>query len=260
MIRWVREEGFTSVNIDLIYGLPYQSVESFEHTIDRALELRPDRFAVFNYAHVPWMKPAQKLLKVLPSPETKLAMLKRIIEKLTENGYVYIGMDHFALESDELTVAQRQKTLQRNFQGYSTRAGADIYAFGMSSISQTDTHYRQNEKTLPEYYAALDRDALPVARACELTDDDRIRRETIMRLMCDMSLDYHAMSRRLGIDFPRYFKEELAAVRETEADGLVVSREDGITVTENGRLLIRNLAMRFDAYLKPDETRFSRTI
>ncbi len=162
----IREAGFSSLNIDLIYGLPYQTTESFEKTLDDTLKLEPDRLAVFSYAHVPWVKPAQRILadKVLPSPQTKLQLLKLTIERLTSEGYVYIGMDHFARPDDELAVAQRQKTLQRNFQGYSTRGGADIYAFGMSSISQAERVYWQNVKDLPAYYAALDARKPPLAK------------------------------------------------------------------------------------------------
>jgi oxygen-independent coproporphyrinogen III oxidase len=206
-VDWCRETGFHSINIDLIYGLPHQTPQSFEQTLDEVLTLAPDRFAVFNYAYVPWMKPAQKIIKeeFLPTAETKLQILKLTIEKLTGSGYVYIGMDHFARADDELAIAQSQKTLQRNFQGYSTRGGADIYAFGMSSISQTTDAYWQNQKDLPRYYQSVDRQELPIARGCRLTPDDRIRRETIMRLMCDLSLDYPTMSQRLNIDFGAYF-------------------------------------------------------
>jgi oxygen-independent coproporphyrinogen-3 oxidase len=259
-ITWIREAGYKSLNIDLIYGLPYQTAESFQETLDLALTSKPDRFAIFNYAHVPWMKPAQKLLKVLPEPETKLQMLKRTIETLTANGYAYIGMDHFAKEDDELAIAQRNKTLQRNFQGYSTRGGADIYAFGMSSISQTDSHYRQNHKTLPSYYAAVEKGELPISKICTLTRDDLLRRETIMRLMCDLELNYQNLSSLLEIDFTDYFSEEISTFKEAEQDGLLTTSSEGIKVTDSGRMLIRNLAMRFDAYLNPTESRFSRTI
>ena len=207
VVEWMREVGFHSVNIDLIYGLPHQTPASFAKTLDEILSLKPDRFAVFNYAHVPWMKPAQKILKpeMLPSPETKLELLKLTIERLTSEGYVYIGMDHFARAGDELAVAQRQKTLQRNFQGYSTRGGADIYAFGMSSISQAEGFYWQNHKDLPDYYAALDAGKLPLHRGYIMTEEDKIRRTTIMRLMCDLGLDYEAMSKLLGLDFKEHF-------------------------------------------------------
>lgn len=263
VVEWLREAGFKSINIDLIYGLPFQTPESFEETLQDTLTLKPDRFAIFSYAHVPWMKPAQKILedKVLPTPETKLALLKLTIERVTSNGYVYVGMDHFAREDDELAVAQREKTLQRNFQGYSTCEGADIYAFGMSSISQADGLYWQNVKELPAYYAALDAGKLPLAKGYVMTNEDRIRRETIMRLMCDMELDYAAMSAQLGVNFEEHFALELASLDDMEADGLLIKTPGGFFVTDLGRLLIRNIAMRFDAYLpKQTERRYSKTI
>jgi oxygen-independent coproporphyrinogen-3 oxidase len=260
-IQWLREDGFKSLNIDLIYGLPHQTVETFSETLDSVIELNPDRLAIFNYAHVPWMKPAQKILKVLPTPELKLELLKLTVERLSQRGYVYIGMDHFAREQDELTVAQRNKTLQRNFQGYSTRGHADIHAFGMSSISQGYSAYWQNEKELPHYYAAIDAGRLPVSRGYVLTKDDLIRRKTIMRLMCDMSLDYPALSELLGLDFRAYFARELDSMGDLEADGLLVRHADGLTVTDLGRLLIRNIAVRFDAYhAERKELRFSKSI
>src|ERR1700744_5072276 len=183
-IDWLRETGFSSINLDLIYGLPHQTVESFNRTLDIVLGMQPDRLAVFSYAHVPWVKPAQKILeqKILPPPETKLQLLKNVIERLTENDqYIYIGMDHFARPDDELTVAQRNKTLQRNFQGYSTRGNADIYSFGMSAISQIPDAYWQNEKELPSYFAAVDAGKVPLTRGYVLTAEDKLRRETIMR-------------------------------------------------------------------------------
>jgi oxygen-independent coproporphyrinogen III oxidase len=263
VVGWLREVGFQSVNIDLIYGLPYQTLDSFARTLDETLSLKPDRFAVFNYAHVPWMKPGQKILKVesLPTPETKLELLKLTIEKLTSEGYVYIGMDHFARAGDELAVAQREKTLQRNFQGYSTRGGADIYAFGMSSISQADGFYWQNHKELPDYYGSLDAGKLPLHRGYVMTPEDLLRRTTIMRLMCDLGLNYAAMSQLLGLDFAQHFAPEIESLGDMQADGLLVKSPQGITVTDLGRLLIRNIAMRFDAYANTrKENRFSRTI
>jgi oxygen-independent coproporphyrinogen III oxidase len=259
---WIRAAGYESLNVDLVYGLPHQTVASFERTIALACELRPNRFSVFSYAHVPWLKPAQKLLPIayMPSPETKLAMLKMVIERLTANGYVYIGMDHFALENDELALAQRAHTVQRNFQGYSTRAGSDIYGFGMSSISQSATHYRQNEKTLDAYYARVDRGELPISRARWLTEEDRARRHVIWRLMCDLSLDYRELSAQVGFDFCTHFARELAALRGPESDGLVTLGATGLTVTDQGRLFVRNLAMIFDAYLDQSKHRFSRTV
>ena len=258
---WLREDGFTSLNIDLIYGLPHQTPESFEKTLDEIIAMGPDRLAVFNYAHVPWMKPAQKILKVLPTPEMKLELLKLTVERLTSNGYVYIGMDHFARVDDELTVAQRNKTLQRNFQGYSTRADSDIHAFGMSSISQGYGAYWQNQKELPEYYSALDAGLLPVSKGYVLTEDDKVRRQTITRLMCDMSLDFVAMSNLLGVDFKEYFAPELASMGDLEADGLLHLDARNLAVTDLGRLLIRNIAVRFDAYhAGRTELSFSKSI
>ncbi|MDG1856690.1 MAG: oxygen-independent coproporphyrinogen III oxidase, partial [Verrucomicrobiota bacterium] len=223
-IDWLRECDFESLNIDLIYGLPYQTVDSFEKTLEDTLKLQPDRLAVFSYAHVPWIKPAQKILQErmeLPSPETKLELLKLTIEKLTSEGYVYIGMDHFAKEDDELTVAQRTKTLQRNFQGYSTQEGVDIYAFGMSSISQSQDAYWQNLKELPDYCASVDEGKLPIQRGYILTEEDHLRRRTIMRLMCDLELDYANMSELLGLDFSSTYARELDSLKNMEEDGLI---------------------------------------
>jgi oxygen-independent coproporphyrinogen-3 oxidase len=263
VIRELRNLGFESVNLDLIYGLPFQTVGSFEKTLDQVLELAPDRLAIFSYAHVPWIKPSQKILeKALPGADTRLQILRLIVEKLTAAGnYDYIGMDHFARRDDELAVAQRNKTLHRNFQGYSTRDGSDIHAFGMSSISQTRNAYWQNWKDLPAYYGALDAGKAPVMRGYVLTEDDRIRRETIMRLMCDLALDYEEMSGRLGIPFAGYFARELESLSDLQADGLIQQNSAGLEVTKQGRFFIRNIAMRFDAYLpRETERRFSKTI
>jgi oxygen-independent coproporphyrinogen-3 oxidase len=265
VIHWIRQAGFQSLNFDLIYGLPYQTVESFDRTLDQVLELAPDRFAVFSYAHVPWVKPAQKILETtaaLPTAEVKLQLLKLITEKLTGTGkYAYIGMDHFARTTDELVVAQRNKSLQRNFQGYSTHGEADIYSFGISAISQTPNAYWQNLKELPAYYEALDAGKSPAVRGYLLTPDDKLRRVTIMRLMCDLGLDYAYMARLLEIDFPDYFARELDSLDDLEADGLIRQNAFGLEVTQTGRLFIRNIAMRFDAHLpRQTERQYSRTI
>jgi oxygen-independent coproporphyrinogen-3 oxidase len=264
VVDWILGSGFTSLNIDLIYGLPYQTEASFERTLDAVLTFQPDRLAVFSYAHVPWIKPAQKILEkqnALPSAETKLNLLKLVIEKLTGAGYVYIGMDHFARPDDELAIHQRNKTLQRNFQGYSTRGDTDMYSFGMSSISKTDDVYWQNEKDLGSYYAALDAATIPIAKAYFMIEDDKIRREVIMQLMCNLELDFESVSRKVRLDIADYFRVELDSLRDLEADGLIRRSEGALKVTELGRMFIRNIAMRFDAYL-PNETerRFSRTI
>lgn len=263
-IDWLREMNFASINLDLIYGLPHQTVESFNRTLDIVLAMQPDRLAVFSYAHVPWVKPAQKILeqKVLPTPEVKLQLLKNVIERLTENErYIYIGMDHFARAKDELVVAQRNKTLQRNFQGYSTRANADIYAFGMSAISQIPDAYWQNEKDLLKYYAALDAGKVPLSRGYIVSEEDKIRRDTIMRVMCDLGLDYAAMSRRLGLNFASHFEREIESLANFEADGLVQRSDAGLQVTDTGRLFIRNIAMCFDNTLAAaGERKHSKTI
>ena len=262
-VDWLREEEFESLNIDLIYGLPYQTAESFEQTLDEIIELNPDRLAVFSYAHVPWIKPAQKILTddILPGPEMKLQLLKLTIEKLTEVGYVYVGMDHFAKAEDELAVAQRKKTLQRNFQGYSTFGGADILSFGMSAISQIPGAYWQNLKELGDYTVAVERDERPITRGYLLTSEDLIRREVIMRLMCHLELDYGQLSKELDIDFSEFFASSLESLEDMEADELLVRHDDRLLVTDLGRLVIRNIAMRFDTYQKvAAEQRFSKTI
>jgi len=262
-VEWLRETGFESINIDLIYGLPYQTESSFEKTLDEIMELSPNRLAVFSYAHVPWIKPAQKIVERenLPTPETKLNLLKLIIEKLTSEGYVYIGMDHFARPDDELAVAQNQKTLQRNFQGYSTFGGADIHAFGMSSISQIPDAYWQNIKDLKDYYRSLDDGKAPISKACLLTGQEKMHRKVITRLMCDLSLDYDELSNDLDINFREKFATSLASLEDMDKDGLLRRDESGLTVTDAGRLFIRNIAMRFDPDIESSSTtRYSRTI
>ena len=263
-IDWMRELGFGSINLDLIYGLPFQTPATFNETLDTVLEMKPDRLAVFSYAHVPWIKPAQRILeeKILPTPESKLEVLKLVIERLTaDDQYVYIGMDHFAKPNDELTIAQRNKQLQRNFQGYSTRAGSDIYAFGMSGVSQVPEAYWQNEKELPKYQAAVDAGNVPLHKAYFVTEEDKIRRETIMRAMCDLSLDFAGMSQKLGINFEQHFAKELALLAPFAADGLVKLNPGGLEITDSGRLFIRNIAMCFDNTLgAANERRHSKTI
>jgi oxygen-independent coproporphyrinogen-3 oxidase len=260
---WMREEGYRSISVDLIYGLPHQTADSFARTIDEVLTLQPDRLAVFSYAHVPWIKPSQRIFEKqanLPSTEEKLKMLATGVRKLTAAGMVYIGMDHFARADDELAVAQREGTLQRNFQGYSTHAGASIYGFGMSSISQTADSYRQNLKELPDYYAALDAGRLPLERGLLLSDEDRLRRQVIMRIMCDRRINYTDLSQRLGVDFRTHFAGEIKSLADLEADGLLHRDAGGFAITGVGALLIRIIAMRFDAYLEKGPRRFSRTV
>lgn len=264
VVGWLRGEGFRSINFDLIYGLPLQTPQTFAQTLDELTALDPDRFAVFSYAHVPWMKPAQKLFSDddLPDTAMKLDLMKLTIEKLTAAGYEHIGLDHFVKPDDELAVARRNKTLQRNFQGYSTRGGTDIIGFGMSAISQTGDLYWQNVKELPEYYRMIESGKLPLERCYEPTDDDKIRRSVIMRIMCDLELDYDALSLELGIDFRNSFADELASLGDLEADGLIEYTARGFRLTETGQLLIRVIAMRFDAYLPKQEVelRYSKVI
>jgi oxygen-independent coproporphyrinogen-3 oxidase len=262
-IDWLRRSGFASINVDLIFGLPLQTPETYAKTIDDVLSLNPDRLSVFSYAHVPWIKPAQKIFEdreQLPGAEEKLAMFAVAHEKLTTAGYIDIGLDHFARPDDELAVALREGTLHRNFQGYSTRSGASLYSFGISSISSTADTYRQNYKSLPDWRAALDAGRLPVDRGLRLTSEDCRRREIIMRLMCDRRLDFGALSRSLGLDFAATYASELRSLADLEADGLIARTPSGLEVTRVGVPLLRVVAMRFDATLSAGPRKHSRTI
>ena len=258
----LRSEGFESVNIDLIYGLPRQEPEAFARTLDEVLALDPDRFAVFSYAHVPWVKPAQKMLEkaCLPEAGTKFSLLKLVIERLSAAGYHYIGMDHFAKPGDELVRAQQRGELQRNFQGYSTHGGLEICAFGVSAISQTASTYRQNEKGLNEWHAAVQAGELPVLRGYTLTAEDKLRRSVIMNIMCNLGVHFRDIEASFAIDFSEHFAGEIEKLKELAEDGLVVLNNDRIQVTDTGRLLVRNIAMTFDAYLKEGQQAFSRTV
>ncbi|MEW6509661.1 MAG: oxygen-independent coproporphyrinogen III oxidase [Bacteroidota bacterium] len=262
---WARGLGFDSINVDLIYGLPHQSRATFETTLRKVIGLAPDRIAVFNYAHVPWLKPHQKLIRAedIPSADQKLEILKMTIELLSGAGYEYIGMDHFAAPGDELARARREKTLYRNFQGYSTKSGADLYGLGMSAISHFGDVYAQNAKGLPEYFRSLDEGRLATRVGYRMNEDDRLRKFVIMRLMCDLEVDMEAVERRFGIDFDTYFAPSLSGLREFEAEGLVSLGEGKIQVIGAGRLLLRNIAMCFDAYLESmagSKPVFSRTV
>jgi oxygen-independent coproporphyrinogen III oxidase len=262
----LRDTGYTSISVDLIYGLPYQTAESFARTLEEVLSLQPDRLAVFSYAHVPWIKPAQKILerdRALPSAEEKLRLFVLALRTLTAAGFVHIGMDHFARADDELALALRSGTLQRNFQGYSTRAGASIHAFGMSSISQTGRTYRQNLKELPAYRAAIAAGRPPVERGLLLSDEDLRRRRVIMALMCERRLDFATLSAEFGFDFAAAYAAELASLDDLVADGLVRRTPAGVELTPSGVLLVRIVAARFDAYLAREaspQTRFSRAL
>ena len=228
------------------------------------IDISPDRIAVFNYAHVPWMKKHMGLIKAedLPKPEEKLDILKSTVETLIKAGYVFIGMDHFAKPTDEMAVALQEKKLYRNFQGYSTNAGADLYGFGITSISQIGRVYAQNYKKEKEYFDSLNDEKLPVHKGVYLTDDDLLRREVITRVMCDFELDFKAIESQFKIDFKNYFANGLKNLSEMEADGLLSIDEAGLKVSNKGRLLIRNIAMKFDGYIerKEDQGRYSRTV
>lgn len=261
-VNWVRKAGFQGVNVDLIYGLPHQTVESFRETLDTILEYDPDRLAVFSYAHVPWVAPAQKILErsTLPDPETKFAMLLETIEKLTNSGYVYIGMDHFARKDDELSLALKNGGLHRNFQGYTTKAGSELVGFGMSSISMNDYIYRQNLKDLEDWHAAVDGGKLPAIKGYHMTDEDKLRRDLIMTIMCSGIVQYPEFSDTYGINFKAHFADAIAQLEEPARDGLVEFNKTGFVVTDKGRLLLRNIAMPFDAYLQAGPKRHAKTI
>ena len=262
VLEAARAEGFKSINVDLIYGLPYQTRESFLETLEKLLAVSPERFSVFNYAHLPDMFPTQRRMdaRVMPSAEEKLAILSATIERLTAAGYVYIGMDHFAKPEDELAVAQRVGKLYRNFQGYSTHAECDLVAMGATSISLVNDVYAQNEKTLNDYYARIDAGQLAIFRGVRLNEDDRLRRDVIMKLMSNFELDYAVLSKQWGIDFKTYFADALERLKEMAADGLLHLDEQALTVLPKGRLLIRNIAMVFDAYLSRTTARYSKVI
>ncbi len=250
-IDWSRSLGFTSLNLDLIYGLPLQTVESFSTTLDKIIDIGPERIAVYNFAHVPWMKKHQQLIhpEDLPSPTVKLALLMMTIEKLSAAGYVYIGMDHFSRPDDELALAQRERTLHRNFQGYSTKAGSDLYGLGLSSISHYGTYYAQNHKTLQEYEQAITSGSFATHAGYAMTKDDEIRKLVIMRLMCHLYLDMAEVERQFNVTFRTYFAESLKKLDGMVEDGLLEIGDREIRISTTGRLFLRHIAMAFDAYL-----------
>ncbi|MBS0544854.1 MAG: oxygen-independent coproporphyrinogen III oxidase [Proteobacteria bacterium] len=264
VIDSARQTGFKSVSMDLIYGLPKQNVISFNRTLEQVLQIAPDRVSLYSYAHLPGLFKPQRRISTgdMPTPDTKLQLLQLGIRRLTEAGYVYIGMDHFAKPDDELTVAQRQGRLHRNFQGYSTHAECDLLAFGVSAIGKIGPVYSQNVKTLDEYYDALDRDELPVLRGIELTADDLLRRAVIQALMCHFELSMQSIEIAHLINFREYFAEELEDLAEMQKAGLLKVEGDWISVQPAGRLLVRGIAMVFDRYLRADRerTRYSRVI
>ena len=264
LVDAARRLGFESINVDLIYGLPLQTPESFDRTLAQVNSLRPDRIALYAYAHLPErFKPQRRIhAQELPSGGDKVAMLSRSLDALTDAGYVYIGMDHFALPQDALAVAKRQGRLHRNFQGYSTQADCDLIALGVSSIGRVGASYSQNAKTMEEYCDLLDQGHFPVVRGLTLTRDDLIRRSVIMALMCQGHLEFEAINLAWLIDFQALFSKELAQLESMQSQGLVQLSDSGIQVTPMGWFFVRGVAMVFDRYLQADRnhTRFSKII
>jgi oxygen-independent coproporphyrinogen-3 oxidase len=264
-VDMVRAAGIKSVNMDLIYGLPYQTFESFKQTLEKALTLDTDRFAVFNYAHVPWMKKTMRKIDetTLPTPSEKLSIMKYTIDYLSANGLRMIGMDHFAKPDDELFLAIDKGELHRNFQGYTTKGGTDLIGIGLTSIGDGEAHYVQNVKEMSEYERLLDEGHLPVHRGLTLSDDDVLRKAVIMEMMSNFKLNITKIENDFGINFSEYFSYALSALKPFEEEGLVEVSEDKITVSTTGTLLIRNIVMPFDAYLQKipeSKRRFSKTV
>jgi oxygen-independent coproporphyrinogen-3 oxidase len=268
VIDAAREAGFRSISIDLIYGLPKQNLITMNQTLNKVIAASPDRISIYNYAHMPALfKPQRRISEdELPSGETKLDMLSLCIQRLTDAGYVYIGMDHFAKPNDDLAVAQRHGRLHRNFQGYSTHADAEMVSVGVSAISNVGSTYSQNEKTLEEYYERIEQGELPIARGTKLSVDDLLRRIIIQMLMCNFELSVRSLELAYPITFTEYFAKEIERLKAFEQDGLLHIDKDWITVTPKGRLLIRNICMVFDRYLnspqeiKLDRLKYSKTI
>lgn len=267
MIRQVmneaRELGFHSINIDLIYGLPHQTLESFARTIETIIDISPDRLSVFNYAHLPERFKPQRRINAddLPPAEEKLAILGHCITRLSEAGYHYVGMDHFAKPDDELAIAQASGTLHRNFQGYTTHGSCDLLGFGVSSISQIGDYYLQNQVKLEHYENCLNQQQLPLSKVCEVNEDDRIRRRVITELLCHLHIDFDALDQEFGINSRDYLAADIDRLTPMHQDALVDITSAGVSITERGRLLVRNACMAFDTYLqRHEQQRFSRAI
>ncbi len=251
-----RTQGFHSINIDMIYGLPKQTLETSRQTLKQLVDLNPDRIAVYNYAHLPHIFKTQRQINEneLPDPETKLNILQLVIDYLTQNGYVYIGMDHFAKADDELAMAQKTGSLHRNFQGYSTHANCDLIGMGVTAISCINGCYAQNARDINEYESLLEQGKLPVTRGMMLDHDDELRRDVITKLICHFNIDFSFYEDNYGIKFHRYFHDELSRLALMEKDSLLSIDNEGIHVTRKGRLLIRNICMVFDKYLPISNT------
>ena len=264
LIREAPSTGIESVSVDLIYGLPLQTPDSFSRTLDVMIEARPDRLAIYSYAHMPQLFRAQRLIRSedLPDPAMRLEILQLIVSRLTAAGYVYIGMDHFALPGDELCLAMKSGCLQRNFQGYSTRAGWDLIGMGSSAISKVGSCFSQHVKSVQQYNQCLDAGRLPVERGLMLSAEDHLRAQLIQRIMCGGRLDYRQLDAEYSIDFRRKFATEIAALEKLDEDGLVELHADYLQVTGKGRFLLRSIAMVFDAYLQHGDNRkrFSKIV
>jgi oxygen-independent coproporphyrinogen-3 oxidase len=264
LMRDARELGFESINVDLIYGLPRQTPDSFERTVRQVAGLRPDRIAMYGYAHLPQrFKPQRRIIPVeLPVAGDRVTMLSQALAGFVSHGYQYIGMDHFALPDDALAQAKRQGRLHRNFQGYSTQPDCDLIGLGVSAISRVGATYSQNAKTIDEYYDALRTGQLPVVRGLALTRDDLVRRAVIMAIMCHGRLSYESVSLAHLIDFRSYFAPEIESLQDLARDGLVVLHDDGLEVTPLGWYFVRSVAMVFDRHLRADQSRerFSKVI
>ena len=268
VITSARANKVNSISLDIIYGLPKQTRESFSNTLDEIIEIKPDRIALYNYAHMPQRIPAQRLIHTsdLPNTEEKLAIFTDSIKRLTEAGYIYIGMDHFALPTDSLAKALTNGGLQRNFQGYSTHAECDVIGVGVSAISRVNDGFSQNVTEISKYKEAISKGHLPIKRGVTLSKDDRIRSDLIQLIMCDGKVDYSKFGTSHDIFFHRYFKEELSSLYDLESDGLITLSEYGFSVTDKGRIFLRNIAMKFDAYFNQttlqntEHPRYSKTL
>jgi oxygen-independent coproporphyrinogen-3 oxidase len=264
-VKLARKYGIESINIDLIYGLPYQSLETFRNTLEQSIKLNPDRFAIFNYAHVPWlMKTMRKIDETtLPHPSEKLKILKETIDYLTDNGYKMIGMDHFAKENDELFQAIEKGELHRNFQGYTTKGGTQLIGIGLTSIGNGESYYIQNFKDMKSYEKSLEKGELPIFRGVKLNEDDRIRKDVIMELMSNFKLNIERFNERHSVDFFQYFSDEIKELQPFIDEEILKIDEHGIDITFTGSMIIRNIAMVFDGYMKAhidSKKVFSKTI
>lgn len=262
---WMRDAQVDSINMDLMVGLPYQTVAGFSRTLDAIIDMSPDRLAVFSYAHVPWIKKHQKIVQghALPNLSVRIALQQLILSRLTEAGYMYIGMDHYAKPTDELVTAQRNLTLHRNFQGYTTHKNCDVLALGVSAISQTEHVYVQNAKNLKQYQGMIANGGLATERGIRIQYEDRLRRDAITHLMCNLRLNMDRFSEQWNIDFKSHFSHTISQLQPMIQDGLVYIENATLQVTDTGRFFLRNIAMCFDAYLNSDATiapRYSKTL